>query len=135
MVSQRRRDTAPEVALRRVLHRRGLRFRVDAPVPAGIRRRGDVVFPTGRLAVFVDGCFWHGCDVHARSSKTNAGWWARKIAVNKARDQETDARLLAQGWTVVRVWEHEDPEPAADRIAAALARASRTSCSGRGDAS
>ena len=135
MVSQRRRDTAPEVALRRVLHRRGLRFRVDAPVPAGIRRRADVVFPTGRLAVYVDGCFWHGCDVHARSSKTNAGWWARKIAVNKARDQETDARLLAQGWTVVRVWEHEDPEPAADRIAAALARASRTSRSGRGDAS
>jgi DNA mismatch endonuclease (patch repair protein) len=100
-----------------------------------VRRRADVVFPARRLAVFVDGCFWHGCDVHARSSKTNAGWWARKIAANKARDRETDARLLGHGWTVVRVWEHEDPESAADRVAAALERARRTAESGRGDAS
>lgn len=120
MESQRRRDTAPELALRRALHRRGLRFRVDVPVPAGTRRRADVVFPALRLAVFVDGCFWHGCELHSRPTKTNSDWWKRKIAVNKTRDQETSARLTQQGWTVVRVWEHEEPEAAADRVEATL---------------
>jgi len=126
MERQRRRDTAPELTLRRALHRRGLRFRVDAPVPAGPRRRADVVFPACRLAVFVDGCFWHGCELHPRSSKTNSDWWAEKIATNRARDAETDARLVEQGWTVVRVWEHEPAESAADRVGASLANARST---------
>jgi DNA mismatch endonuclease, patch repair protein len=85
-----------------------------------VRRRADVVFPARRLAVFVDGCFWHGCELHGRPSKTNADWWARKIAANQRRDEETAARLVAQGWTVVRVWEHEHPEQAADRVVAAV---------------
>lgn len=134
MESQRRRDTAPELALRRELHRRGLRFRVDAPVPAGSRRRADIVFTARLLAVFVDGCFWHGCDVHVRPAKTSADWWALKVAANKARDRETDALLLGRGWRVLRVWEHEDPEAAADRIVAALDHAHQSPHSGRDDA-
>jgi DNA mismatch endonuclease, patch repair protein len=120
MSAQRRRDTAPELALRRELHRRGRRYRVDlAPLP-GIRRRADLVFPGARVAVFVDGCFWHSCPAHATSPKNNADWWAAKLAGNVARDRDTDARLTAAGWTVVRIWEHEDPVAAADAVEAAL---------------
>lgn len=120
MSRQRRRDTAPEVALRRELHRRGARFFVDrAPLP-GLRRRADLVFPRRRVAVYVDGCFWHRCPVHATDPKNNAEWWAAKLAGNVSRDRDTDARLAAAGWTVVRVWEHEDPLVAADRVQNAL---------------
>ncbi|MBH0119867.1 very short patch repair endonuclease [Rhodococcus sp. HM1] len=120
MSRQRRRDTAPEVALRRELHRRGLRFFVDrAPLP-GLRRRADLVFPRRHLAVYVDGCFWHRCPVHATDPKNNSEWWAAKLAGNVARDRDTDARLTAAGWTVVRIWEHEDPLTAADRVQNAL---------------
>lgn len=120
MSRQRRRDTAPEVALRRELHRRGLRFFVDrAPLP-GLRRRADLVFPRRRIAVYVDGCFWHRCPVHATDPKNNSEWWAAKLAGNVARDRDTDARLTAAGWTVVRIWEHEDPLVAADRVQNAL---------------
>ncbi|GAB2644003.1 very short patch repair endonuclease [Prescottella soli] len=120
MRAQRRRDTAPEVALRRELHRRGARFFVDrAPVP-GLRRRADLVFPRKRVAVYVDGCFWHSCPQHATSPKNNAQWWADKLAANVVRDRDTDTRLEAAGWRVVRVWEHEDPAAAADRVQAAL---------------
>lgn len=121
MSRQRRRDTAPEVALRRELHRRGLRFYVDrAPLP-GVRRRADLVFPRRRVAVYVDGCFWHRCPIHATDPKNNAQWWADKLAGNVERDRDTDARLAATGWTVIRVWEHEDPIAAATRVADALA--------------
>ncbi|MDH6282544.1 very short patch repair endonuclease [Prescottella agglutinans] len=120
MRSQRRRDTAPEVALRRELHRRGARFFVDrAPLP-GLRRRADLVFPRKHVAVYVDGCFWHSCPQHATFPKNNAQWWADKLAANVVRDRDTDARLEAAGWHVVRVWEHEDPTEAADRVQAAL---------------
>ncbi len=120
MRKQRRRDTAPEVALRRELHRRGARFFVDrAPLP-GLRRRADLVFPRKRVAVYVDGCFWHSCPQHATSPKNNAQWWADKLAANVVRDRDTDARLAAAGWGVVRIWEHEDPTEAADRVQAAL---------------
>lgn len=118
---QRRRDTAPEVALRRELHARGFRFFVDrAPLP-GLRRRADLVFPRRRVAVYVDGCFWHSCPQHATRPKNNAEWWAAKLAGNVVRDRDTDARLRAVGWHVVRVWEHEAPAAAADRVAAQLA--------------
>ncbi|CAM3022757.1 very short patch repair endonuclease [Prescottella defluvii] len=121
MRAQRRRDTAPEIALRRELHRRGARFFVDrAPLP-GLRRRADLVFPRRRIAVYVDGCFWHRCPQHATAPKNNAQWWADKLAANVIRDRDTDARLAAAGWTVVRIWEHEDPANAADRVQAALA--------------
>lgn len=120
MRAQRRRDTAPEVALRRELHRRGARFFVDrAPLP-GLRRRADLVFPRKRVAVYVDGCFWHSCPQHATSPKNNAQWWADKLAANVVRDRDTDTRLAAAGWSVVRIWEHEDPAEAADRVQAAL---------------
>lgn len=104
MRAQRRRDTAPEVALRRELHRRGARFFVDrAPLP-GLRRRADLVFPRKHVAVYVDGCFWHSCPQHATFPKNNAQWWADKLAANVVRDRDTDARLEAAGWHVVRVW-------------------------------
>lgn len=120
MRAQRRRDTAPEVALRRELHRRGARFFVDRAPLRGLRRRADLVFPRRRVAVYVDGCFWHSCPQHATSPKNNAQWWADKLAANVVRDRDTDTRLADAGWTVVRVWEHEDPTEAADRVQAAL---------------
>jgi DNA mismatch endonuclease, patch repair protein len=113
-----RRDTAPEIALRSELHSRGLRFRVDrAPVP-GLRSRADVVLGPAKVAVYVDGCFWHGCPEHGTMPKSNAEFWRSKLARNRERDAETDRRLRAQGWEVLRVWEHEDPAEAAERVAA-----------------
>lgn len=116
MSRQRRANTAPELALRRELHRAGLRYFVDRPPIKGQRRRADVVFPRLRVAVYVDGCFWHRCPVHATDPKNNAQWWADKLAGNVARDRATDAALQAAGWQVVRVWEHEDPQVAAQQI-------------------
>ncbi len=120
---QRRRDTAPELALRRELHRRGLRFFVDRAPLRGVRRKADIVFPRRRVAVYVDGCFWHRCPEHATDPKNNAQWWADKLTGNVARDRQTDAAMAAQGWVVVRVWEHEVPAAAADRVQQALAAA------------
>jgi DNA mismatch endonuclease, patch repair protein len=111
-----RRDTQAEILVRRAVHRRGLRYRVDRPPLAGMRRRADLVFPRARVAVFVDGCFWHGCPEHGTIPKNNRAWWKEKLAGNQNRDRDTDARLLEAGWTVVRAWEHEDPEYAAGRI-------------------
>jgi DNA mismatch endonuclease (patch repair protein) len=85
-----------------------------------LRRRADVVFPRRRVAVFVDGCFWHGCPEHATSPKHNAEWWKEKLAANVRRDRDTDRRLSEAGWLVFRIWEHEDPRTAADRIERAL---------------
>ena len=120
MRGNRRRDTSPELAVRRILHARGLRYRVDyAPLPTMSRRRADIVFTRARLAVFVDGCFWHGCPEHATLPVRNADYWLPKLARNRERDAETDAALAAAGWRVVRVWEHEDPTAAASRIEAA----------------
>lgn len=125
MRGQARRDTKPELALRRELHRRGRRFRVDLAPLAGLRRRADVVFPRRRVAVYVDGCFWHRCPEHATDPKANAEWWQRKLDGNVRRDRDTDVRLAAAGWTVVRIWEHEPPDSAADVVEAALANAER----------
>lgn len=124
MRSTRRRDTPKELALRSALHHRGYRFRVDRAPIAGMRRRADVVFPRARVAVFVDGCFWHACPVHGTSPKTNAQWWRDKLDGNWRRDRDTDETLRDAGWTVIRVWEHEAPDAAASRVAAALARTS-----------
>ncbi len=117
---QRRRDTAPEIALRRELHRRGARFYVDRAPIRGLRRRADLVFPRRRVAVYVDGCFWHRCPEHATDPKNNAQWWADKLAGNVVRDRDTDSRLSAAGWLVVRIWEHESPVAAADKVQEAL---------------
>jgi DNA mismatch endonuclease (patch repair protein) len=116
MSRQRRRDTAPELLLRRELHRRGLRYRIDAPLPGMPRRRADILFTSARVAVFVDGCFWHVCPVHATAPATNAAWWAAKLEANVARDRDTDRRLDEAGWTAVRFWEHEDMVGAATLV-------------------
>lgn len=123
MSMQRTRDTAPEWRLRKILHGRGLRYRVDAAVPGLPRRRADVLFPRQRIAVFVDGCFWHGCPEHKSAPKSNAAWWAAKLAGNIERDWETDAHLVSLGWLVLRFWEHEDPADAADRVESVVRRA------------
>lgn len=91
-----------------------------------MRRRADLLFPRRRTAVYVDGCFWHSCPVHATRPKNNAEWWAAKLAGNVARDRDTDARLAEAGWVVVRVWEHEEPAAAADRVDRALHAAPRS---------
>lgn len=91
----------------------------QAPIK-GVRRRADLVFPRRKVAVFVDGCFWHSCPQHATFPKNNAQWWTDKLAANVVRDRDTDARLAEQGWTVIRIWEHEDPLVAAERVQKAL---------------
>jgi len=111
-----RRDTAPELALRRELHRRGLRYRTQVKVPGNNRRTIDIAFTRVRLAVYVDGCFWHGCPEHHVRPKANAEWWDWKIGNNIRRDHSTDHELHAAGWQVMRVWEHVDPVVAADLV-------------------
>lgn len=117
MQQQRRRNTRPEMALRRALHAGGLRYRVELPVIPSLRRRADIVFGPAKVAVFVDGCFWHRCPQHATSPKANADWWRPKLDRNRERDRDTDRLLLAQGWLPVRVWEHEDMADAARGVA------------------
>ncbi|MER7574510.1 very short patch repair endonuclease [Streptomyces sp. NPDC126514] len=120
MSKQSSRDTVPEVAVRRLLHSAGLRYRVNVPVPGMRRRTIDVAFTRAKIAVFMDGCFWHGCPEHATHPKSNAAWWREKLDRNMARDTETTERLVAAGWEVLRFWEHEAPMEVALRIAAAV---------------
>jgi DNA mismatch endonuclease (patch repair protein) len=108
--------------IRRRLHKRGLRYRVDRTVLPGSRRRVDIVFPRERVAVLVHGCFWHSCPLHATLPKANGEWWAEKLRVNRERDQDTERTLVAAGWEAVLVWEHEDPAEAAARIEATVMR-------------
>jgi DNA mismatch endonuclease, patch repair protein len=124
MRSNKSRDTSPEVALRSALHRRGLRFRVDHPVQLSPGRpvRPDIVFPRAKVAVFVDGCFWHRCPIHGSVPKSRRDYWEPKLQRNAARDRDVDRRLRATGWSVIRVWEHEDPERVLPRIGAEVAR-------------
>lgn len=138
MSRQRTHDTEPELLLRRNLHRRGLRYRVDAPLPGMPRRRADLLFTRAKVAVMVDGCFWHGCPDHATEPATNSRWWAAKLARNVERDRETDAHLESIGWSVIRVWEHEDMQCAADAVEHAVrqgprsAEVLRSACPARG---
>jgi len=125
MKKVRRAGTSAEMELRRALHARGLRYRVNAPVLPDKRRRVDIAFPAARVAVFVDGCFWHGCPEHATWPASNADFWRQKIETNRRRDRDTDAQLREAGWQVLRVWEHEDPETMAIRIEARV-RAARS---------
>lgn len=118
MIRQKRRDTAAELGLRRELFRRGLRYRVDYRVTG--RRRVDVAFTRRKVAVFVDGCFWHRCPIHGTLPKANGDWWRSKLEANERRDRLTDAELVSLGWLVIRVWEHENPAEAADRIESAV---------------
>jgi DNA mismatch endonuclease (patch repair protein) len=122
MQANRRRDTGPELALRKALFAEGLRYRVDHPIRCDEGRpiRPDIVFTRQRLAVFVDGCFWHGCPEHCVMPKANRLFWRRKLERNIERDRETDRRLEAAGWCVVRVWEHESVAAARESVTAAL---------------
>jgi len=113
----RRRDTLPEVALRSEIHRLGLRYAIDQrPIPA-VRRRADLVFRSAKVAVFVNGCFWHACPIHGSWPRNNARWWKAKLLRNRDRDQETDEILVDRGWASVRVWEHDDPKAVASSVA------------------
>ncbi|MBD0420741.1 very short patch repair endonuclease [Streptomyces sp. TRM S81-3] len=120
MSRQASKDTNAELAVRRLLHAAGLRYRVEYPVPGMARRRIDVAFTRAKVAVLIDGCFWHGCPVHATQPKANAEWWRNKLDRNMARDRETTEHLAAQGWMVLRFWEHELPEDVAVRVRAAV---------------
>lgn len=122
MQRQARRDTKPELALRRELWRRGLRYRVDVAPIRALASRADLVFRAARVAVYVDGCYWHSCPDHATVPKGNREWWVTKLEANVRRDRGTDARLRSAGWDVVRVWEHEAIVDAAERVEAAVRR-------------
>lgn len=116
MSRARRRDTSPELALRRELHRRGRRFRVVYQVPGNRRRTIDIAFTRQRVAVFVDGCFWHACPIHGNYPHANSEWWTTKLTTNVARDRDTDRLLQEAGWRVLRIWEHTPTQEAADLV-------------------
>jgi DNA mismatch endonuclease (patch repair protein) len=121
MLGNRSRDTGPELLVRRALHARGLRFRVDLRPEPTLRTRADIVFTRRRIAVYIDGCFWHGCPVHGTSPKANADYWTPKLARNVERDRESTAALESLGWTVLRFWSHEPVDDVVERIAARVA--------------
>lgn len=114
-------DSKAERALRSALHKKGLRFRLHRRIE-GITV--DIVFPGSRVAVFVDGCFWHGCPKHATYPKTNQDYWLPKLAENKERDERQTKRLQESGWKVIRLWEH-DCLPPAPRVVARIMEACR----------
>lgn len=116
MRSNRRRDTKPELAIRRLLHARGYRYRVDFAPWSNKRRRADIVFTRRRLAVFIDGCFWHGCPEHGTIPVSHADYWEPKLVKNRERDAETTAMAEAEGWRVLRIWEHVPPEEAVQLV-------------------
>jgi DNA mismatch endonuclease (patch repair protein) len=125
MSSLARRNTQPELELRRALHRLGLRYFIHRRPLGNLRREADIVFPRAKVAVFVDGCFWHGCPDHGRREHRTNGWyWSDKIERNKARDCDTEAQLTSAGWLTIRVWEHESPVQAAEHIRDMLVRGS-----------
>jgi DNA mismatch endonuclease, patch repair protein len=120
MLGNRSRDTRPEVVIRARLHADGLRFFKHRKPLRGLRCEADIVFPTERVAVFVDGCFWHGCPEHWHQPTTNGDFWRAKVQRNIARDVRNDRVLREAGWAVVRVWEHEPPASVASRVAATV---------------
>jgi DNA mismatch endonuclease (patch repair protein) len=122
MSTLRRRDNKPEMAVRRILHAAGARYRVCHRIPGQRRRTIDIAFLGARVAVYIDGCFWHGCPDHEHPPKANAAWWTAKIAMNKARDAAATAQLHELGWTVLRFWQHESPNGVASAVLAEVAR-------------
>lgn len=125
MKAVRRRDTGLEVEVRSLLHRRGLRYRVDQIVVPECRSRADVVFRHAKVAVFIDGCFWHMCPEHRTMPKQNSHWWREKLAENRKRDRRATRALNAAGWCVIRIWGHEDAAHAAANIARVVRRRTR----------
>lgn len=128
MQGNRSRDTKPELAVRRILHAAGLRYRVGVQPEPALRRTADIVFTRQRIAIFIDGCFWHGCPEHPKAPpKANATYWSEKLSRNVARDADTTNRLGAAGWQVLRFWEHEVPAVVAEQIADAVRNAQLSS--------
>ncbi|MDF6062697.1 very short patch repair endonuclease [Streptomyces sp. JH010] len=125
MSRQARRDTAPEVAVRKLLHGAGYRYRINERVPGMSRRTIDIAFTRAKVAVMIDGCFWHGCPEHATQPKSNAEWWRQKLDRNMTRDTETTEYLASQGWTVLRFWEHTPAEEVAEAVRVAVDQAGR----------
>ncbi|MBA2955084.1 DNA mismatch endonuclease Vsr [Nocardioides sp. MAH-18] len=126
MQGNRSRDTAPELAIRRRLHAVGLRFRVAYRPEPRLRRTADIVFTKRRIAVFIDGCYWHACPEHGTVARANASYWSEKLERNVARDADTTNQLIAAGWTVLRFWEHEDPEEVAAKVSTAVRASDET---------
>ena len=126
----RNKDTAAELAIRSELHRRGYRYRVNLRIPEAGQSRPDIAFTKHRIAVFVDGCFWHKCPQHATFPKANELWWAEKLDRNVRRDRSIDKSLIGAGWTVLRVWEHENPAEAVENIVMAVSRSTRGNLGG-----
>ena len=112
--------TSPELAVRRALHAAGFRYRIGYPVPTLPRRTIDIAFPKQRVAIFIDGCFWHACPAHYVTPKHNRDWWEEKINRNVGRDRETDVVLQETGWTVLRFWEHDPTEFIVSKAAASI---------------
>lgn len=108
MLGNKARDTKPELAVRRALHAAGFRYRVDTRPSLELRSRADIVFTKRKIAVFVDGCFWHGCPLHATMPESNVDYWVPKLQRNIERDRETTLKLKSLGWVVLRFWAHED---------------------------
>ncbi len=126
MRRNRRRDSGPELSLRRELHRRGFRYRVDWPIRTADRLvRPDIVFTRARLAIFVDGCFWHCCPIHGNNPRANTAYWGPKLERNVTRDRAVNEALEADDWRVVRIWEHADPVCSAEVVTAAYLCAMR----------
>lgn len=120
MQGNRPRDTAPEVRVRRLVHAMGLRYRVNARPSADLPRTADLMFSGARVAVFIDGCFWHGCPEHYTAPASNSEFWRGKVERNRARDSDTTRRLSDEGWRVMRFWTHEDPLGVAETIREAV---------------
>jgi DNA mismatch endonuclease, patch repair protein len=116
MSRQAQKNTSVELEVRRRLHRCGLRYRLHVPVPGVPRRTIDIAFPAQHTAIFLDGCFWHGCPTHGQIPRSNSAWWGQKIQGNVDRDANTTAHLMSLGWHVLRFWEHEAPEAVVERI-------------------
>lgn len=125
MQGNRARDTGPELAVRRTLHAAGLRYRLQVAAIPGLRRTIDIAFPRQHVAIFIDGCYWHGCPEHYSSPKANAEFWREKVERNRARDADTTARLEAAGWTVLRFWTHQTPASIAAQIETVVSASQR----------
>ena len=125
--ANRKTDTKPEKRLRTLLHRNGYRFRKDLTIQlSDLRVRPDIVFTRQRVAVFVDGCFWHRCPEHGSTPRANSAYWGPKLDRNVERDRLVDERLREAGWQVVRIWEHVNPDEASELVAAAVSAAKKS---------